>query len=82
MLPELDPFRDGRAAERMGTYLRWLLEGFDQGWDREKIMAVAAERYAARWGTDTIIQINASRPTTAAPRESMADAPAEPVALS
>ena len=24
----LDPFRDGCAAERMGTYLKWLMEGF------------------------------------------------------
>src|SRR6185437_9217250 len=31
MLDALDPFRDGRAAERMGTYLHWLIEGFEAG---------------------------------------------------
>src|SRR3989338_7781083 len=49
-LDELDPFRDGRAAERMGTYLTWLLEGFKGGLRRETVMADAAERYRAIWG--------------------------------
>jgi hypothetical protein len=50
MLPELDPFRDGRAAERMGTFLEWILEALESGKPREKAMEEAAERYAARWG--------------------------------
>lgn len=58
MLDELDPFRDGRAAERMGTYLRWLLEGFRGGLDRQTVMADAAERYAAQWGRDKIAHAN------------------------
>ncbi len=58
MLDELDPFRDGRAAERMGTYLRWLLEGFQRGLDREEVMADAAERYTALWGRDKVRQVN------------------------
>ena len=57
MLDELDPFRDGRAAERMGTYLQWLLEGFKAGKGRDTVMAEAAERYTARWGKDKIVQI-------------------------
>lgn len=60
VLDELDPFRDGRAAERMGTYIRWLLEGFRTGLDRDTVMADAAERYAARWGKETITHINPS----------------------
>ena len=59
MLDELDPFRDGRAAERMGTYLQWLLEGFRAGLDRETVMADAAERYTAAWGKDKVMQVNA-----------------------
>ena len=58
MLDELDPFRDGRAAERMGTYIHWLLEGFNAGLDRETTMADAAERYCVLWGKDKITQVN------------------------
>jgi len=54
ILPELDPFRDGKAAYRMGTYLKWLLDGFKDGLDRDIIMADAAERYCKKWGYDKI----------------------------
>jgi hypothetical protein len=58
MLEELDPFRDGRAAERMGTYIQWLLQGFQAGLGRETVMADAAERYCNLWGSDKITQVN------------------------
>jgi len=58
MLNELDPFRDGRAAERIGTYLKWLLDGFKAGFDRETVMADAAERYCRLWGYDKITSVN------------------------
>jgi hypothetical protein len=58
MLNELDPFRDGRAAERMGTYIQWLIEGFKAGLDRETVMADAAERYCEIWGKDKVTQVN------------------------
>jgi len=58
ILNELDPFRDGRAAERMGVYIRWLIEGFKAGMDRETVMADAAERYCRRWGWDKINKVN------------------------
>ena len=54
-LHKMDPFRDGKAAYRMGTYLHWLIQGFEQGLDREIIMADAAERYAKEWGSDKVI---------------------------
>ena len=57
LLEELDPFRDGRGAERMGTYLRWLIQGFDQGLDRDTIMADAAGKYCKQWGHDKIQSI-------------------------
>ena len=66
MLDELDPFRDGLAAERMGTYLHWLLEGFNAGLDRETTMADAAERYCVLWGKDKITQVNMEVPTVSA----------------
>ena len=54
-IDELDPFRDGKAAERMGDYLNELIKGFNKGLDREIIMADAAEQYAKIWGSDKII---------------------------
>ena len=57
MLDEIDPFRDGRGAERMGTYIHWLLEGFQAGLDREVVMANAAERYVSSWGIDKVNEV-------------------------
>ena len=59
MLGELDPFRDGRAAERMGTYILWLLEGFKAGLDRDTVMADASARYIAQWGSDKVTEVGA-----------------------
>ena len=58
MLDDLDPFRDGRAAERMGTYIQWLMQGFKAGLNREMVMAEAAERYCSMWGSDKVTQLN------------------------
>jgi len=55
IIDDLDPFRDGKAAFRMGTYLKWLIEGFDNNLDREVIMENAAERYKKQWGADKVI---------------------------
>jgi hypothetical protein len=60
LLDKIDPFRDGRAAERMGTYLKWLLDGFKAGLDRDTVMADAAERYCKIWGRDKITEIGAT----------------------
>ena len=49
-LNELDPFRDGKAVYRIGEYLSDLLNGFDQGMDKEKNLEVAAYNYSKRWG--------------------------------
>ena len=57
-LDEMDPFRDGRAAERMGTYIQWLLEGFKAGLGRQTVLADAAERYAAVWGKDKVRSVD------------------------
>lgn len=56
MLEEIDPFRDGRAAERMGDYLKWLIKGFREGQSRETVLADAAERYSSVWGHDKIAE--------------------------
>lgn len=57
MLEELDPFRDGRAAERIGEFLDWILQDLKNGRNREAAMASAAQRYAERWGQDKVTTI-------------------------
>ncbi|OGQ46283.1 MAG: hypothetical protein A3H42_04480 [Deltaproteobacteria bacterium RIFCSPLOWO2_02_FULL_46_8] len=56
-LDQLDPFRDGKAARRMGTYLKWLIEGFNKGQNREEVLMEAAQRYQKIWGKDKVISI-------------------------
>lgn len=58
ILDQIDPFRDGRAAERMGTYLVWLMEGFKANLPRETVLADAAERYTKIWGKDKVFSVN------------------------
>jgi len=53
----LDPFRDGRSGERIGNYIRWLLESFDEGKNRDESMRYADKLYAERWGADKIINL-------------------------
>jgi hypothetical protein len=57
LLNEWDPFRDGRAAERIGNYLHWMIEDFKQGVPRERILTNAAERYCEKWGYDKITSV-------------------------
>ena len=58
LFDELDPFRDGKAAERMGNYLYWLLQGFEQGLSKTANLEKVAEKYAKRWGADKITSVN------------------------
>jgi hypothetical protein len=55
-LDDIDPFRDNRGGERIGTYMRWLLEGFEQGMDREENILKANQLYADAWGKDKIFK--------------------------
>ncbi|MBQ26668.1 MAG: hypothetical protein CMH81_00785 [Nitrospiraceae bacterium] len=57
VLDSIDPFRDGRAAARMGTYIKWLIDGFKHGLNRDTVMADAAERYCAIWGKDKVTDV-------------------------
>ena len=60
VLDQIDPYRDGHAAQRMGNYIHSLIEDFRQGRDRESAMANTAERFCARWGPDKITEVNVS----------------------
>lgn len=55
VLDQIDPFRDGRAAERMGKYIRWLADGLNMGLPKEEILNNARQRYAAKWGSCMVI---------------------------
>jgi hypothetical protein len=72
MIEELDPFRDGRAAERMGTYILWLIDGFKAGLNRDRVLMDAAQRYASRWGEDKVNSVDGSeaKPKTLRVQES------------
>ena len=58
LVDKIDPFNDGQAAERLGTYLSWLTHYFEQGLDRETVLAKSAERYCRQWGNDKIAELN------------------------
>lgn len=56
-LDKLDPFRDGRAGERMGTYIRWMLEAFDNGKNHNDSIEYANNLYRKEWGNDKVIDM-------------------------
>jgi len=58
-MDQIDPFHDGQAGERVGTYLRWLLEAFDRGYGRDAAIREANTRYAERWGADKVVDFSA-----------------------
>jgi hypothetical protein len=61
-IDQLDPFRDGRAGERAGTYMRWFLEAVDAGEIRDRALQWANERYAKDWGVDKVIEMQSIPP--------------------
>lgn len=76
LIRECDPFRDGRAAERMGTYVAWLLEGFRAGRDRDTVMADAAQRYRTCWGPNAVTELAATETAWALSQPAMDTVPA------
>ncbi|MBH32208.1 MAG: hypothetical protein CMD90_00985 [Gammaproteobacteria bacterium] len=51
----LDPFRDGRAMERVCNYLSRINQELKSGLSREKALSLIAEEYKDKWGQDKII---------------------------
>lgn len=49
-----DPFKDGNASLRIGQYLYWLLEMFNQGLTREEAIRYANQKYSQMWGLANI----------------------------
>lgn len=53
----LDPFCDGLAGERVGAYIGWLLESFDNGENRDKALEYANRLYVKQWGENKVIDM-------------------------
>jgi len=56
VLDQIDPFRDGRASQRIGEYVRWYLEGLDSGLGRDRALRRATRQYADKWGEDKVVR--------------------------
>lgn len=61
IIAELDPFRDGKAHQRVGEYVRWTLDNLAKGFGRNEALQDANNRYGEKWGTDKIIKMNPSQ---------------------
>jgi len=62
-LDDIDPFRDNRGGERIGTYMRWLLEGFERGLNRQENIHEANRLYAEAWGEDKVYKVSTKNTT-------------------
>ena len=54
-IEQVDPFRDGMAAERIGSFISCLLAGFDAGMDRNQTFDQANVFYGSSWGFNHVI---------------------------
>ncbi|MCX8214244.1 MAG: hypothetical protein OTJ97_07030, partial [SAR202 cluster bacterium] len=55
-LESVDPFRDGGAAQRIGTYLGWFLKSIESGRDREEAISDANRRYSREVGPQYLVE--------------------------
>ena len=56
VLDSFDPFRDGKAGDRISEYISWYLEGLDKGLSRDDALNSATQKYADKWGADKVIR--------------------------
>jgi hypothetical protein len=56
VLDKLDPFRDGKASQRIGEFVSWYLEELDDGLNTDEAVRSATDKYANKWGTDKVIR--------------------------
>jgi len=54
MLDVADPFRDGKAAFRIGFYMNDLLESMDQNLGKATAMEKASKEYCKIYGNDKV----------------------------
>ena len=56
VLDQFDPFRDGKACQRIGEYVQWYLEDLDRGASRDDALQNATGNYADKWGEDRVVR--------------------------
>ena len=56
VLDQLDPFRDGKASQRIGEYVTWYLDSFNQNLSKSEALRLATKKYAEKWGNDKVIR--------------------------
>jgi hypothetical protein len=56
VLDLIDPFRDGLASQRISEYIKWYMDGRDNGLNRDDALLQATEKYAAKWGEDKVVR--------------------------
>jgi hypothetical protein len=56
VIHRFDPFRDGKASQRIGEYVGWYLEGLDSGLGRDRSLEQATSRYAKKWGVEAVVR--------------------------
>ena len=57
IIDDIDPFRDGKAAHRVNSFISSLMDGFKAGYKREEILENSVETYGKQWGYDKIFQL-------------------------
>lgn len=55
LIKQKDPFRDGKAAERMGCYLKSLLDSLSKGKSRLEAIDIANQEYVSLWSEKSLI---------------------------
>ena len=56
VLDQLEPFRDGKASQRIGEFVASYLEEIDNGSKSEDAVRYATDKYTQKWGADKVIQ--------------------------
>jgi len=59
IIDNIDPFRDGKAAYRMTSYVKNIHRGLKKGMSSTVIMDNTFKKYSKTWGEDKIVKINA-----------------------
>jgi hypothetical protein len=56
VLDQLDPFRDGKASQRIGEFVSWYLEEIDNGLNSDDAVRNATDKYGEKWGEDKVVR--------------------------
>lgn len=57
ILEEIDPYRDGKACQRIGFVIRRLLREFDNSNDRLAAMENSLGEFKERWGSNKVVDL-------------------------